>query len=88
MTDAEQQPLLRALSPTPQDRYPTCRDFMTDILHAHRLKAVRNDHDQWIMIKNASRSSSTVGVTALARTPPPNGSHAQPPGGSKPHSKL
>lgn len=88
VSDAEVPPLLRALSPTPQDRYPTCRDFMTDILNAHRLKAVRNDLDQWIMIKNASRSSSTVGMSALSRTPPPAvGSPVTPPG-SKPHSRL
>ena len=71
VTEVEQPPLIRALSPTPQDRYPSCRDFMTDILNAHRLKAVRNEQDQWIVIKNASRSSSTITTDKLNRTPPP-----------------
>ena len=44
---------------------------MTDILNAHRLKAVRNEQDQWIVIKNASRSSSTITTDKLNRTPPP-----------------
>jgi len=79
VNEPEHPPLIRALSPTPQDRYPSCRDFMTDILRAHRLKAVRNDHDQWIVVKNASQSSSTVTTNILNRTPPP---------GSSPHKKL
>src|SRR4029079_11642745 len=40
VNDNEHPPLIRAMSPTPQDRYPSCRDFMNDILRAHRLKAV------------------------------------------------
>jgi serine/threonine protein kinase len=89
VTDAEQPPLMRALSPAPQERYPTCRDLMTDILNAFRLKAVRDDRDQWVIIKNASRSSSTVTNSALVRTPTPGsgGSQAQTPG-SKPHDRL
>jgi serine/threonine protein kinase len=38
VTEAERAPLLRALSPVPQDRYPTCREFMLDLLRAHNLK--------------------------------------------------
>jgi serine/threonine protein kinase, bacterial len=82
VTEPEVQPLLRALSPTPQDRYPSCRDFMTDILRAFRLKAVRDELDQWLMIKDASRSSSTITNSALIRTPTPGAP------GSKPHTKL
>jgi serine/threonine protein kinase, bacterial len=72
VTEREHVPLLRALAPTPQDRYPTCRDFMTEILRVHRLKAVRNEQDQWEVVKNASQSSSTITVNKLHRTPPPN----------------
>jgi serine/threonine protein kinase, bacterial len=60
VTDGEQGPLARALSPVPQDRYPSCRDFMTDILRVHRLKAVRNEQDEWAVVKDASQDSSSV----------------------------
>ena len=89
VNDNEHPPLIRAMSPTPQDRYPSCRDFMNDILRAHRLKAVRNDQDQWIVIKNASQSSSTVTTSLLNRTPPPGSSpHKNLPPGSSNHKKL
>lgn len=39
----EQAALARALSPTPQDRFPGCRDFMTAILKGHGLKAAQAD---------------------------------------------
>ena len=47
---------------------------MTDILRAHRLKAIRNEQDQWAVVKNASQSSSTVTTSILNRTPPPGSS--------------
>src|SRR5262245_42091381 len=87
VTEPEQPPLLRAMSTTPQDRYPSCRDMMTDLLRAFRLKAVRNDLEQWAVIKDSSRSSSSINMSAISRTPPPPGSPAPPPG-SKPHNKL
>jgi hypothetical protein len=40
VTEAERAPLLRALSPVPQDRYPTCGEFMSELLRAHGLKIV------------------------------------------------
>ena len=60
VSEAEQGPLARALSPVPQDRYPSCRDFMTDILRVHGLKAVRNEQDEWTVVKDSSQDSSTV----------------------------
>lgn len=45
VTEAERPPLLRALSPVPQDRYPTCRDLMLDLLKAHNLKIVPPGED-------------------------------------------
>jgi serine/threonine protein kinase len=74
VTDAEHPALIRALSPTPQDRFPSSRDFMTDILRAHGLKAVRNEQDQWQVVKKTSRSSSTITTNVLNRTPPPSSS--------------
>ncbi len=38
ITDAERPIVSRALSPIPQDRFPTCRDFMAGILKALGLK--------------------------------------------------
>ena len=55
------------------------RDFMTDILHAIVSRRFRSRHDQWLVVKNASRGSSTVTSDVLHRTPPP---------GSSPHKKL
>ncbi|MCS7271944.1 MAG: hypothetical protein NZ703_12765, partial [Gemmataceae bacterium] len=68
VTPAEQGPLQRALSPIPQDRYPSCREFMADLLKAHRYRAVRDSDDQWLIIRDKKRSS-TVTTTALIRRP-------------------
>jgi serine/threonine protein kinase len=38
ITDAERPIVSRALSPIPQDRFPSCRDFMAGILRALGLK--------------------------------------------------
>lgn len=38
VTEPERPALLRALAPVPQERHPSCRDFMTCILKAHGLK--------------------------------------------------
>jgi serine/threonine protein kinase len=46
VTEPERPPLLRALAPVPQDRFPSCRDFMAAILRAHGLKVERGDGDE------------------------------------------
>lgn len=43
VTPAERPPLLRALSPVPQNRYPSCTALMTALLRAFGLKAMRED---------------------------------------------
>lgn len=40
---AEQSALLKALSPTPQDRYPSCGHLTKALLKAHGLKILRTD---------------------------------------------
>jgi serine/threonine-protein kinase len=51
VTEAEQSPLLRALAPVPQDRFATCRDLMSALASAHRLKAVRKEDSSWKMVR-------------------------------------
>lgn len=46
VTEAERPPLLRALAPVPQERFPSCRDFMAAILRAHGLKIERGEGDE------------------------------------------
>jgi hypothetical protein len=59
VTEAERPPLLRALSPAPQDRWPSCCDFMTAILKAHGLKAVRaTETSPWVVVKDRPPTGS------------------------------
>jgi serine/threonine protein kinase len=48
----EQQLLTRALSPIPQDRFPSCQDMVRGILKAFALKAVRGDEGGWLIVQN------------------------------------
>jgi serine/threonine protein kinase, bacterial len=41
----ERSAVLRGLSPVPQDRYPTCFDFIADILQSLQLRLVRTDEN-------------------------------------------
>jgi len=70
VTPAEQPPLQRALAPVPQDRYPSCREFMADILKAHRYRVVRDSDDQWLIIRDKKRSSTITTVSLLRRSTP------------------
>jgi serine/threonine-protein kinase len=55
VTPAERRPLLRALAAVPQSRFPSCRDFMSAVLAALGLKAVRNSPDEpWQVIPDDS----------------------------------
>ena len=38
VTEPERGPLLRALAPVPQDRFPSCREFMSAVLKALKLR--------------------------------------------------
>jgi len=52
----EQAPLARALSPVPQDRWPSCRDFMAEMLAAHKLKVVGATDGPWKVVKDTAPS--------------------------------
>jgi serine/threonine protein kinase len=69
VTPEEQAPLQRAMSPIPQDRYPSCREFMADLLRAHRYKVVRDSDDQWLIIRDKKRSSTVTTAALTRRTP-------------------
>jgi serine/threonine protein kinase len=66
VTEPERPPLLRALAPIPTNRFPSCRDFMSAILHAHglrlenepesRLRVVADDS-----VKNGSKNFRRFG---------------------------
>ena len=43
LTPAERPVVARALSPVPQNRYPTCREFMAGLMSALNLKPVRSE---------------------------------------------
>lgn len=62
VNEPERPPLLRALSAVPQDRFPSCKDFMTAILRAHNLYVVRKDDDS---------------AWRVTRTPPPDSPKSQ-----------
>lgn len=53
-SEGEQRVLMRALAPVPQDRFPTCRDFMTALLASHRLRAVRPEDGVWKVVREES----------------------------------
>ncbi len=77
--EIERAPLLRALSSVPQDRWPSCRDFMAAMLKAHGLKIVRPDENgPWKMVKDETDppgSKPTIKALSAVTTPKP-GSHA------------
>jgi serine/threonine protein kinase len=58
VTEAEQPALTRALAPVPQDRFPTCREMMTALLGAHRLKVIRKEDGTWKVIREETNESN------------------------------
>jgi serine/threonine protein kinase len=78
MPQPEAAVLSRALSPVPQDRFPSCQDFMRAMLRAHGLKVEKNDRDEWKVRKD---SSPELPGSKLIRSGPVNGSR---PGLSRP----
>ena len=63
---AERIALARALSPIPQDRYPTCTELMTGLLAAHGLKADRGE-DSKLVVRAGSASEASVPKSQLFR---------------------
>jgi serine/threonine protein kinase len=57
VTEPEQAPLLRALSAVPQDRWPSCRDFMAEMLAALKLKVTREGDGPYKVVKDATAAS-------------------------------
>lgn len=69
--EAERAPLLRALSPAPQDRWPNCREFMAAILKAHSLKAVRaTETSPWVIVKDRSEPPKSKSSFFTIPSPP------------------
>ena len=56
---AERIALARALSPIPQDRFPTCTELVTALLASHGLKADRGE-DSKLVIRAGSASEASV----------------------------
>ena len=85
VNEPERPPLLRALAPTPQDRFPSCREFMAAILRAHGLKLERTEAGAVRVVKESStaiptrQSSRAINVTATTNgTNGTNGSVRRP----------
>lgn len=83
VTEAERPILSRALCPIPQDRFPSCREFMAGILRALGLKVVAQEgREPWRVqiVKDAvAKSASQVyRPPLLPRVQPPSGSIARP----------
>jgi serine/threonine-protein kinase len=76
VTEAERPALQKALAPVPQERHPSCRDFMTGILKAHGLKVERNDDGDGqvrIVKDDGPKSGSNSHRRVIGRpTPPPS----------------
>jgi serine/threonine protein kinase, bacterial len=76
LDEAERPALMRALSPVPQDRWPSCRDFMTAVLKAHGLKVVRDDENKpWKVMKEPTEPSGVKPGSKTLRSLP---SHLSP----------
>jgi hypothetical protein len=73
--EAERAALARALSPVPQDRFPSCREFMAVILKGHGLKAIRGENGTPIkVVKETSehpalKPPSKAGTAVVAPLP-------------------
>ena len=73
---AERPILLRALSPIPQMRYPTCLDLMTALLHAVGLKATRDDAGG-LHIEKVAPNGKVSGKSSLRFTAVPAASKVE-----------
>lgn len=73
VTEEERPPLLRALAPVPQDRFPCCREFMAGILKAHGLRIERTDDDDPSKVRIVKEDSGVKKGSALQRKLPPSG---------------
>jgi serine/threonine-protein kinase len=50
VTEAERPSLTKALFPVPQDRYPSCREFMSALVKSLGLRVERHDSDEpWVV---------------------------------------
>jgi serine/threonine protein kinase len=72
VTEPERAPLLRALAHVPQDRFPCCRDFMTNILRANGMKVERQEGDQsWTVNVVKDESANKPGSSSHRNLPVP-----------------
>ena len=71
LPEAERPALLKALSAVPQSRFPSCKDFMTAVLKAQKLKAIRDEETNiWKIVKDDRPSSSSPGSAHNITLPP------------------
>ena len=59
LSPAERPVLARALSPIPQNRFPTCLDLMAALLTALDLRIERNDEGAVKVRRNSGDSSES-----------------------------
>ena len=52
LTQPEQVALLKALSPVPQDRFPSCSQLTKALLAAHKLKLNREEGSAWKVVRD------------------------------------
>jgi serine/threonine protein kinase len=71
VTEVERPPLVRALAPVPQNRFPHCRDFMAGILKAHGLRVERVDGDTSSKVRVVKDESGKGGSSPHRKIPAP-----------------
>jgi serine/threonine protein kinase len=67
LSQPEQEAIARALSPAPQDRYPTCGHLTRALMKAHKLKLTRTDDDIWRVVPDEEQ---LVDATVKGRSRP------------------
>ena len=77
VTEVERPPLIRALAPVPQNRFPNCCDFMAALMKALGLRSESDGDGRLRVVKNAASKSGTILHRKVAGTP------ASSPGGSR-----
>ncbi|MBY0459182.1 MAG: serine/threonine protein kinase, partial [Gemmataceae bacterium] len=78
VTEPERAPLLRALAPVPQDRFPTCCEFMGAVLRSLNLRAEADAADKSrLRVVPAAPGKLTPVKLSATRQPPRSHSHTR-----------
>jgi serine/threonine protein kinase len=70
--EPEHPALIRALSPVPQDRWPSCRDFMAEILASLKLRVTRELNGPWKVVKDTTTPAPNKPGSGTLRLPSPS----------------